>query len=71
MAHFPAKRRKPSSTTSVPGIPVPGNACASKTATSNLSVFEVPNSLRLAAVALHAAGAPATGEALEDPPRLW
>jgi len=58
---------KASSTTSVPGIPVPGNACASKTATSDLSVFEVPNSLRLAAVALHAAGAPATGEALEDP----
>ena len=64
MADFPAKA---SSTTSVPGIPVPGNACASKTATSDLSVFEVPNSLRLAAVALHAAGAPATGEALEDP----
>jgi hypothetical protein len=58
---------KASSATSVPGIPVPGNACASKTATSDLSVFEVPNSLRLAAVALHAAGAPATGEALEDP----
>ena len=58
---------KASSTTSVPGIPVPSNACASKTATSDLSVFEVPNSLRLAAVALHAAGAPATGEALEDP----
>jgi hypothetical protein len=31
------------------------------------TTHEVPNSLRLAAVALHAAGAPATGEALEDP----
>ena len=31
---------KASSATSVPGIPVPGNACASKTATSDLSVFK-------------------------------